>query len=99
MRSIQSSSSASRRHNHPDALCGRWPAGHLPVVDHPGGRPAGALVTPPSDARILAVVLAQGGHKVSLIDADLRRPSIHKWFAVDNQKGLTHLIVQPMSAL
>jgi len=47
----------------------------------------------------LAVVLAQGGHQVTLVDADLRRPSIHKWFAVDNQKGLTHLIVQPMSAL
>jgi capsular exopolysaccharide synthesis family protein len=47
----------------------------------------------------LAVVLAQGGHKVTLVDADLRRPSIHKWFAVDNQKGLTHLIVQPLGAL
>jgi len=47
----------------------------------------------------LAVVLAQGGHKVTLVDADLRRPSIHKWFAVDNQKGLTHLIVQPMISL
>jgi non-specific protein-tyrosine kinase len=48
----------------------------------------------------LAVVLAQGGIrvtgiKVTLIDADLRRPTLHKWFAVDNQNGLTHLIVQP----
>ena len=48
----------------------------------------------------LAVVLAQGGIrvtgiKVTLIDADLRRPTLHKWFTVDNQNGLTHLIVQP----
>jgi len=45
------------------------------------------------------VVLAQGNHKVTQVDADLRRPTLHKWLAVDNQNGLTHLIVQPMSAL
>ncbi len=40
----------------------------------------------------LAVVLAQAGHKVLLIDADLRRPVLHKVFGVDNRLGLTELL-------
>lgn len=40
-----------------------------------------------------AVVLAQKGAKVLLIDADLRRPTIHKHFRVSNKHGLSSYIV------
>jgi polysaccharide biosynthesis transport protein len=42
----------------------------------------------------LAVVLAQSGHKVILIDADLHRPSVHRKFQFNNNYGLSTLFVQ-----
>lgn len=42
----------------------------------------------------LAVVLAQAEKKVVLIDADLRRPHIHRKFGLFNRIGLTDLFVQ-----
>ncbi len=54
------------------------------VVTSPG--PAeGKSVT----AANLAVVLAQSGMSVILVDADLRRPVLHKTFDLKNQVGLT----------
>lgn len=41
----------------------------------------------------LAVTLAQAGHRVILIDADLRRPVVHRIFAVGQQRGLTPLLL------
>jgi len=40
----------------------------------------------------LAVSLAQLGEKVLLIDADLRRPSLHKFFGVANTSGLVNFL-------
>jgi polysaccharide biosynthesis transport protein len=40
----------------------------------------------------LAVSLAQLGEKVLLIDADLRRPSLHKFFGVPNASGLVNFL-------
>jgi polysaccharide biosynthesis transport protein len=40
----------------------------------------------------LAVVLAQAGHDVVLIDADLRAPSVHRVFAADNVVGLSNIL-------
>jgi len=40
----------------------------------------------------LAVSLAQLGEKVLLIDADLRRPSLHKFFGVANSSGLVNFL-------
>ncbi|MDQ2687139.1 MAG: CpsD/CapB family tyrosine-protein kinase, partial [Armatimonadota bacterium] len=40
----------------------------------------------------LAVALAQVGKNVILIDADLRRPHLHDYFGVSNDKGLTSLL-------
>jgi capsular exopolysaccharide synthesis family protein len=37
----------------------------------------------------LASILAQSGHKILIIDADLRRPRIHKIFGIDNTSGLS----------
>lgn len=42
----------------------------------------------------LAVVLAGAGHKTLLIDADFRRPSLHKIFGRIRNVGLSNLILQ-----
>jgi non-specific protein-tyrosine kinase len=42
----------------------------------------------------LAVVMAQAGLRTLLVDADLRRPSVHKIFGLSNQEGLTKALVQ-----
>ncbi|MEP7200993.1 MAG: polysaccharide biosynthesis tyrosine autokinase [Ilumatobacteraceae bacterium] len=38
----------------------------------------------------LAVVLAQTGANVVLVDADLRKPDLHRLFAIDGSNGLTN---------
>jgi len=40
----------------------------------------------------LAIALAQIGKRVILIDADMRRPSLHKFFDVPNDAGLSTLL-------
>ena len=40
----------------------------------------------------LAVVWAQNGQRVLLVDADLRRPTIHQTFEIDNHRGLTSVL-------
>lgn len=50
----------------------------------------------------LAIVMAQSGKKVLLIDCDLRKPSLHKKFRITNQAGLTNILlfdVDPMDIL
>lgn len=41
----------------------------------------------------LGVVLAQAGKKVILVDADLRRPSLHRFFGLTNSFGLTNMLL------
>lgn len=41
----------------------------------------------------LAIVYAQQGKKVLLIDADLRKPTVHYTFRVDNISGLSNVLV------
>jgi len=41
----------------------------------------------------LAMVLALGGARVLLIDADMRRPSLHKYLGMANTAGLSHVLV------
>ncbi len=41
----------------------------------------------------IATVLAYSGYKTLVIDADLRRPRVHKSFAKSNQVGLTNMII------
>lgn len=42
----------------------------------------------------LAIVLAQQGNQVLLVDADLRKPSIHYAFRVSNIEGLTNVLTK-----
>jgi len=41
----------------------------------------------------IAIALAQSGQRVLLIDADLRRPRMHKAFGLENLSGLTNTLV------
>jgi capsular exopolysaccharide synthesis family protein len=50
----------------------------------------------------LGIVLAQSGKRILLVDADLRRPAIHRFFGLANDRGLTNLILDeslPASSL
>lgn len=42
----------------------------------------------------LAISFAQSGSKVLLIDADLRKPKIHKTFGILNKSGLSNILAQ-----
>ena len=72
-------------------------------VDHPLHS---LLVTSPepSDGKStvaanLAVVLAQSGRRVLLMDADLRHPQVHRLFELPNRHGTSNLFVQPEPTL
>lgn len=67
-------------------------------VDHPLRT---LLVTSPTPAEgkstvavNLGVVMAQGGKRVALVDADLRRPRVHKLLDIPNLGGISNLFVQ-----
>lgn len=47
----------------------------------------------------LAVAYAQAGRKTLLLDADLRRPDVHRFFAIENVDGLTNLLRADASLL
>ncbi len=42
----------------------------------------------------LATVFAQNGHRVLVVDSDLRRPSIHKILKISNSIGLTNYLLK-----
>ncbi len=44
----------------------------------------------------LGVVMAQAKSRVLMIDCDLRKPVLHKYFELDNRSGLTNLLVQDL---
>jgi capsular exopolysaccharide synthesis family protein len=41
----------------------------------------------------MAVVFAEQGKKVLLIDGDLRKPTLHYTFRIDNRKGLSSILI------
>ncbi len=47
----------------------------------------------------IAATFAQGGKRVILLDADMRRPSIHQFFELPNSQGLTTLLRTEDAAL
>jgi len=47
----------------------------------------------------LGIVLAQNGRRVSIVDADLRRPSVHRQLGLKNLTGLSQVFVQAEAGL
>ncbi len=45
----------------------------------------------------LALAIAQAGKRVILVDADLRRPTLHRVFELGNAAGLTTALVSPLN--
>lgn len=45
----------------------------------------------------LALTLAKDGHKILLIDCDLRKPRVHKYFLMENGTGITNILVDNLS--
>lgn len=45
----------------------------------------------------LAVVMAQQGNHVLLVDADLRKPTVHHTFRQTNTRGLTNVLTRQLS--
>lgn len=43
----------------------------------------------------LAIVMAQAGKRVVLVDTDLRRPTVHKIFGLPNTVGFTSMVLNP----
>ena len=69
----------------------------LSAADKP---PGSILVTSPSESEgksafsvNLAIAIAQLGRPTVIVDADLRKPRIHKAFGVEVDKGLSHYLV------
>jgi capsular exopolysaccharide synthesis family protein len=46
-------------------------------------------------ASCIAVAMAHAGHKVVLLDCDMRRPRMHKVFGLKNDAGVTTALVDP----
>lgn len=60
------------------------------------------LVTSPAESEgksqiiaNLAVTFAQAGNKTILVDSDLRRPSQHTIWGINNERGLTTMMLEP----
>lgn len=47
----------------------------------------------------LAIALAQAGQRVALVDADLRRPSLHRIFGLEQRVGTTTVLLDKADAL
>lgn len=47
----------------------------------------------------LAVTMAQGGRRTILVDCDLRRPSLHDLFSLQNDVGLTTMVLDEQADL
>ena len=42
----------------------------------------------------LGIVFAQSGHRVLLVDADLRKPTVHQTFHLENGQGLSRILAK-----
>lgn len=43
----------------------------------------------------VAMTLCDAGHNVLILDCDLRKPRIHKFFEISNESGLTDILMKP----
>ena len=74
------------------------------LLSSPGHAPKAIVVTScvPSEGKSttainLAVTLAQTGARVLIIDADMRRPTIHSSFGIANERGLCNILANEMT--
>lgn len=67
---------------------------HTLVVTSPSPSEGKTLV-----AGNLACVVAQGGHKVVVVDSDMRRPRVHQLFQLKNRLGLADQFLRPQNDL
>ena len=74
------------------------------LLSSPGHAPKSIVVTScvPAEGKSttainLAVTLAQTGARVLIIDADMRRPTIHSSFGIANDRGLCNILANEMS--
>lgn len=73
-------------------------------TDRTGNRVLQVTSAEPGDGKTtsvsnLALAIAQTGRKVLIIDADLRRPTVHKLFGINNAVGLGDVLAQEIDAL
>jgi succinoglycan biosynthesis transport protein ExoP len=71
------------------ALAAQFPAGGPRIVAMASTQPLEGKTT---TAVNVAMALAVGGQRVLLIDADMRRPSVHKALRMGNDRGLSQLL-------
>jgi len=71
------------------SLTAQFPAGGARVVAVASSQPLEGKTT---TAVNIAMALAVGGARVLLIDADMRRPSVHKALRMTNDRGLSQLL-------
>lgn len=71
------------------ALSGALPTGGPHVVAVASSQPLEGKTT---TAVNMAMALAVGGSRVLLIDADMRRPSVHRALRMGNERGLSQLL-------
>ena len=62
----------------------------LSVVQFTSAKPGDGKTTSSVN---LAVACARAGQRVVLVDCDLRRPRVHKFFALDNRQGFTTAMI------
>ena len=69
----------------------------MPAMDLSGARKILVTSAGPGEGKSttsvnLSISLAEAGQRVLLMDADLRKPTVHRYFGLDSRKGLSNLI-------
>jgi non-specific protein-tyrosine kinase len=72
---------------------------HFSSVDNPERAALMITSASPSEGKSLtvanlAIVMAQAGHNVLIVDADLRRPVQHKLFGLSQNRGITSFLLE-----
>jgi capsular exopolysaccharide synthesis family protein len=72
------------------ALVGRYPEAGTKILTVTSAQPLEGKTT---TAANMAMALAYGGSRVLLIDADMRRPGLHRPLRLTNERGLSQVLI------